>query len=96
MLIEVEYHNFNSWLIGYFRELLLINKDVTLTKKINFGRSESWSGSRVPLIQKKIEFIRRFYFILRSVPSRCALRLARDVALYAIIFFVKTAFCNDM
>ncbi|HTN08029.1 MAG TPA: hypothetical protein VL121_14935 [Agriterribacter sp.] len=69
MLIEIVYHNFKGWFIEYFREFLLINKDVTLTKKINFGRSESWSGNRVPLIWKKKEiedeqrrdFIEEFY-----------------------------------
>ncbi|MDR6546755.1 hypothetical protein J2810_002815 [Chryseobacterium rhizosphaerae] len=69
MLIEVVYHNFNGWFIEYFREFLLINKDVTLTKKINFGRSESWSGSRVPLIQKKIEFYQDILKMINALPN---------------------------
>ena len=55
-LIEVVNHNLRSWFIEYFREFLLLNKDISILKKIAFGRSESWSGSRVPVIQKKIEF----------------------------------------
>lgn len=69
MLIEVVYHNFSGWFIEYFREFLLINKDVTLTKKINFGRSESWSGSRVPLIQKKIEFYQDILKMINALPN---------------------------
>lgn len=69
MLIEVVYHNFNAWFIEYFREFLLINKDITLTWKINFGRSESWSGSRVPLIQKKIEFYQDILKMINALPN---------------------------
>ena len=69
MLIEVVYHNFNGWFIEYFREFLLINKDVALTRKINFGRSESWSGSRVPLIQKKIEFYQDILKMINALPN---------------------------
>src|SRR5690606_29847238 len=69
MLIEVVYHNFNGWFIEYFKEFLLINKDVALTRKINFGRSESWSGSRVPLIQKKIEFYQGIIKMINALPN---------------------------
>lgn len=69
MLIEVVYHNFNAWFIEYFREFLLINKDITLTRKINFGRSESWSGSRVPLIQKKIQFYQDILKMINELPN---------------------------
>lgn len=69
MLIEVVYHNFNGWFVEYFKEFLLINKDVALTRKINFGRSESWSGSRVPLIQKKIEFYQDILKMINALPN---------------------------
>ncbi|WP_153393609.1 nSTAND3 domain-containing NTPase [Chryseobacterium vaccae] len=69
MLIEVVYHNFNGWFVECFREFLLINKEVTLTRKINFGRSESWSGSRVPLIQKKIEFYQDILKMINALPN---------------------------
>lgn len=69
MLIEVIYHNFNSWFVQYFREFLLMNKDVILTKKINFERAESWSGSRVPLIQRKIDFYQDILKMINSLPN---------------------------
>ena len=68
-LIEVVYHNFNDWFIEYFREFLLINKNVSLTRKISFGRGESWSGSRVPLIQKKIEFYQNILKMINTLPN---------------------------
>lgn len=69
ILIEVVYHNFNGWFVEYFKEFLLTNKDVALTRKINFGRSESWSGSRVPLIQKKIEFYQDILKMINALPN---------------------------
>lgn len=69
MLIEVVYHNFNGWFVEYFKEILLINKDVALTRDINFERSESWSGSRVPLIQKKIEFYQDIIKMINTLPN---------------------------
>lgn len=69
MLIEVVYHNFKGSFVEYFRDFLLVNKDITLTRKINFGRSESWSGSRVPLIQKKIEFYQAILKMINALPN---------------------------
>lgn len=69
MLVEVVYHNFNVWFIDYFKEFLLVNKDINVAKHINFGRSESWSGSRVPLIQKKIEFYQDIIRMINTLPN---------------------------
>lgn len=69
ILIEVVYHCFNSWFIEYFKEFLLINKDFNLTTKIYFGRGESWSGSRVPSIQKKIEFYQDILKMINTLPD---------------------------
>jgi hypothetical protein len=69
MLIEVVYHNFNGWFIDYFKEFLLLNKDISTFKKIAFGRSESWSGSRVPIIQKKIEFYQDVLTMIKTLPN---------------------------
>jgi hypothetical protein len=69
MLIEVVYHNFNGWFIDYFKEFLLLNKDISTFKEIAFGRSESWSGSRVPIIQKKIEFYQDVLTMIKTLPS---------------------------
>jgi hypothetical protein len=69
MLIEVVYHNFNGWFIEYFKEFLLLNKDIVTFKEIAFGRSESWSGSRVPIIQKKIDFFQDVLTMMKTLPN---------------------------
>lgn len=69
MLTEVVYHNFNAWFIDYFKEFLLVNRNFEVTKHINFERSESWSGNRVPLIQKKIEFYQDIIRMINTLPS---------------------------
>ncbi|MFY7988124.1 MAG: hypothetical protein ACOVNP_04520, partial [Flavobacterium sp.] len=69
ILIEMVYHNFNAWFIDYYKELLLVNKNVELAKSINFGRTESWSGSRVPIIQKKIEFYQDIIKMINTLPG---------------------------
>jgi hypothetical protein len=69
MLLEVVYHNFRDWFMEYFKEFLLLNKDISIVKKISFGRSESWSGSRVPLIQKKIEFYEGILKMINTLPD---------------------------
>lgn len=69
MLIEVVYNDFRDWFIEYFREFLLVNKNVEIVKNISFGRSESWSGSRVPLIQKKIEFYQDIISMINALPN---------------------------
>ena len=69
ILIEMVYHNFNFWFVDYFKEFLLVNKNIEVTKHINFGKSESWSGSRVPLIQKKIEFYQEIIKMINALPN---------------------------
>lgn len=68
VLVEVVYHNFTDWFIDYFKEFLLVNKNINVAKHLNFGRSESWSGSRVPLIQKKIEFYQDIIKMINTLP----------------------------
>jgi hypothetical protein len=69
ILVEVVYHFYRDWFIKYFREFLILNKNIETAKKINFGRSESWSGSRVPLIQKKIEFYQDILRMINTLPD---------------------------
>lgn len=69
ILFEVVYNNFNTWFIEFFREFLLEYKNVSILKKITFGRTESWSGSRVPLIQKKIDFYQNILKMIETLPN---------------------------
>lgn len=69
MLIEVVYANFREWFIEYYREFLLMNKDIEITKNIAFGRSSSTTGSWVPVYQKKIEFYQDILKMINSLPN---------------------------
>ena len=69
MLIDIVYHNFKGWFIEYFAQFLLVNKEVTLVKQINFSKMESWSGSRVPLIHSKIKFYEDILKMMNTLPN---------------------------
>lgn len=69
MFIEIVYNNFNNWFIEYFREFLLLNKDVKATKKIGFDRSSSTVGSWVPVYQRTIEFYQEIIKMINSLPN---------------------------
>ena len=69
MLVEVVYHNFNVWFIEYFKEFLLLNKDIEITKRISFGRSSSTTGSWVPVYQKKVEFYKDIIKMINTLPD---------------------------
>lgn len=69
MLIEVVYANFRDWFIEYYREFLLLNRDIEVTKNIAFGRSSSTTGSWVPVYQKKIEFYQDILKMISSLPN---------------------------
>lgn len=69
MLIEMVYHRYRDWFVEYFREFLVLNKDIETAKSINFGRMESWSGSRVPLIQTKMEFYQDILKMINTLPN---------------------------
>lgn len=68
-LLNVVYDKFNDWFLEFFRELLLVNKDTELLKKISFSRTESWSGSRVPIIQSKIYFLEKVVATIKTLPN---------------------------
>lgn len=68
-LLNVVYDKFNDWFFEFFRELLLVNKDTELLKEISFSRTESWSGSRVPIIQSKINFLENVVASIKTLPN---------------------------
>lgn len=45
ILIEMVYNNYYDWIIPYYREFLLLRKDIEITKNISFGRAFHTSGS---------------------------------------------------
>lgn len=69
LLIEVVYSSYRDWFMEYFKEFLLLNKDIEITKQISFGRSSSTTGSWVPVYQKKIEFYQDILRMINALPN---------------------------
>lgn len=69
MLVEVVYISYRDWFMEYFKEFLLVNKDIETTKQISFGRTSSTTGSWVPVYQKKIEFYQEVLKMINSLPN---------------------------
>jgi len=69
ILIEVVYNDYRDWLIFYYRELLLLRKDIEITKKIIFGRGANTVGSWVPVYQKKIDFYLEIINMIKALPD---------------------------
>jgi hypothetical protein len=53
----------------YYKEFLLLNSDVEITKEIAFDRSSSTTGSWVPVYQKKIDFYQDILKMINSLPN---------------------------
>ena len=69
VLITVVYDNFREWLVSFLREVLTLNKDFAIFKEMTLGSSESWTGSRVPLIQTKIKMYSDILSMIYELPD---------------------------
>lgn len=69
MLIDVVYNKFKNSFISFFKEFLMLNKDIEITKQISFDRTLSVSGSLVPKYQKMIEFYQEIINMLFTLPD---------------------------
>lgn len=69
LLVEVVYSAYRDWFMEYFREFLMLNKDIEITKQISFGRTSSTTGSWVPVYQKKIEFYQGIVRMINTSPN---------------------------
>ena len=68
-LIEVVYKYYRDWFMEYYKEFLLLNKEIEITKRITFGRSASTTGSWVPVYQKKVEFYQAVIKMISTLPN---------------------------
>lgn len=69
ILMEMVYKNYNEWIIPYYRDFLLLRKDIEITKKIDFGRSGSTYGSWVPVYQRRIDFYQSIINMINTLPD---------------------------
>ena len=68
-LLSIVYDNFRDFYITYLRSVIILNPDINILKEINFSRTESWSGSRIPLIQGKINFYKSILEMITKLPN---------------------------
>lgn len=55
--------------LKYFKRVLLLNYDIQLVNNFSFDRSESYVGSRVPVIQGKIEYTDSIIKMIKTLPN---------------------------
>ena len=69
LIMIVVYRKFQNQFTQYLKKFLLLNKDFEIVRNIEFDRSESWSGSRVPVIQTRINFINEIIEMIKTLPT---------------------------
>ena len=69
MIMNIILHRFHDRFIGYLKQFLILNKDVELFKGIWLSTGGVSSGSRVPRIQKEIDFIRNITSMIKTLPD---------------------------
>jgi hypothetical protein len=69
LLTEVVYHNYKDWFIEFYKQFLILNSDINISKKISFGRFSTTSGSWVPVYQKEVEFFQDILKMINTLPN---------------------------
>lgn len=69
IILNVVTYSFNSETIRFFREFLLLNKDIEFLRHLWLERNEVTSGSRVPKIESHISFTKRVIQMIQSLPN---------------------------
>lgn len=65
VIYRVDRHRF----IEHLKSFLLLNNDVKILNDINFDRVEEWTGSKVPVLQKKIDYSINLLTMIKSLPD---------------------------
>lgn len=69
MIMNVILYRFNDKFIIYLNQLLLLNKDLEIFKNILIEKTGVMTGSRVPYIQKEIDFSNKIIEMIKSLPN---------------------------
>lgn len=69
MIMSVILYRFNDKFISYLKQFLIRNKDIKIFKQIWLEKSGVTMGSRVPYIQKEIDFCNEIISMVKSLPS---------------------------
>lgn len=69
MILSIALYCFNSKFVAFLKQFLLLNEDIKLFKSIWLTKSGVTTGSRVPYIQKEIEFIGDILSMVKGLPD---------------------------
>jgi len=69
MIMNVVLYRFQNRFIDFLRQFLLLNKDIEIFKYIWLEKSGVTVGSRVPYIQKEIDFFNDILLMLKEMPD---------------------------
>ncbi|MGJ1213393.1 MULTISPECIES: hypothetical protein [Sphingobacterium] len=69
ILIRMVYNNYSDWIIPYYKEFLLLRKEIEITRNISFSRSCNYTLSRVHLYQDRINFYREIINMINTLPD---------------------------
>jgi hypothetical protein len=69
MIIEVAYEKFRDWFIEYYKEFLLLNRDIEVTKRIKFNESSMMINSWIPVYQSEKAFYKDILKMICSLPN---------------------------
>lgn len=69
VIMNVILFSFPNQVLTFFKEMLLQNKNVALIKELMFEKGGAYSGSRVPIIDKEILFVRSQIDLIRTLPN---------------------------
>ena len=69
VILNVIIHLFPDQFINFLKQILLLNKDVKLLKQIYLDTGGTYSGSRVPKIQREIDLCNEIIIMVKSLPD---------------------------
>ncbi|MGM8360653.1 hypothetical protein ACSV4D_01930 [Flavobacterium sp. ARAG 55.4] len=69
MIMSVTLYRFRNEFISFLKQFLLLNKDIELFKNIWLETSGVTTGSRVPYIQKEIDFCGEIALMVKALPN---------------------------
>lgn len=69
MMMNIILHRFSDQFLKYLKQFLILNKEVESFKKIWIDKSRSYSGSRVPVIQRELDFCNEIIQMVKTLPD---------------------------
>lgn len=69
MIMSIILYRFHDKFISYLKQFLLLNKDIEIFKHIWLKTSGVTTGSRVPYIQKEIDFCGEIVSMVKALPN---------------------------